>query len=78
VFVRKSHENDEVARYKARLVAQGFSQRPEIDFDETYSHVVNAIIFRYLISLIAQDGLNLHSWMLLQPTCMAHLIVTLT
>ena len=38
--MRKHNENGEIKRYKARLVAQGFSQRPEIDFDETYSHVV--------------------------------------
>ena len=47
-------------RYKARLVAQGFSQRPGIDFDETYSPVVDASTFRYLISLVAQEGLKLH------------------
>lgn len=37
VFVRKRNEHGEIVRYKARLVAQGFSQRPGIDFDETYS-----------------------------------------
>jgi hypothetical protein len=26
----------EIVRYKARLVAQGFSQRPGIDFEQTY------------------------------------------
>jgi len=36
VFVRKRNENNEVVRYKARLVAQGFTQRPDIDFNETY------------------------------------------
>ena len=58
--MRKRNENGEVSRYKARLVAQGFSQRPEINFDETYSLVVDATTFRYLISLIAHEGLNLH------------------
>ena len=41
VFVRKRNENNEIVRYKARLVAQGFSQRPEIDYEETYSPVMD-------------------------------------
>jgi hypothetical protein len=32
-------------RYKARLVAQGFTQRPNIYFNETYSPVMNRITF---------------------------------
>jgi hypothetical protein len=45
-------------RYKARLVAQGFTQRPDIDFNETYSSVMNGITFRYLISLATQKRLS--------------------
>jgi len=45
-----------VVRYKARPVAQGFSQRPGIDYDETYSTVMSGITFRYLISMAA--GMN--------------------
>ena len=51
VFVRKRNEKNEVVRYKARLVAQGFSQRSGIDFDETYSPVMDTITFRFLISM---------------------------
>jgi len=32
VFVQTRNENGEIIRYKARLVAQGFSQRPGIVF----------------------------------------------
>jgi hypothetical protein len=45
VFVRKRNENNEVVRYKVRLVAQGFTQRPDVDFNEIYSPVMNGIAF---------------------------------
>ncbi|KAM2774798.1 hypothetical protein COP1_019650 [Malus domestica] len=37
IFTRKRNEKNEIARYKARLVAQGFSQRLIIDYEETLS-----------------------------------------
>jgi hypothetical protein len=51
VFVQKRNKNNEVVRYKTRLIAQGFTQRPEVDFNKTYSPVINGITFQYLISL---------------------------
>ena len=59
VFVRKRNDKNEIARYKARLVAQGFSQRPVIDYDEMYSPVMDIITFRYLISLLVSKGLDM-------------------
>jgi hypothetical protein len=59
VFVQKRNKNNEVVRYKVRLVAHGFTQRPEVDFNETYSAVMNEITFRYLISLAIQKHLSL-------------------
>ena len=41
-------------------MAQGFSQRLEIDYEETYSPVMDAIAFRYLISLTILEGLDMH------------------
>jgi hypothetical protein len=59
MFIQKRNENNEVVRYKMRLVAQGFTQRLGIDFNETYSPVMNRIIFQYLISLTIQNYLSL-------------------
>ena len=46
-------------RYKARLVAQDFSQRSEIEFDETYASMMDAITLRFLISLAAKERLDM-------------------
>jgi hypothetical protein len=46
-------------RYKARLVVQGFLQKPGIDYEETYSPVVDAITFRFLISLVVTESLDM-------------------
>jgi hypothetical protein len=59
VFIRKRNENNEVVRHKARLVAQGFTQRRGIDFNETYSLVMSGITFRYLISMAVQNRLSM-------------------
>ena len=59
VFVRKHNKNNEIIRYKVQLVEQGFSQRPGIDYKETYSPVMNAITFYFLISLAVSEGLDM-------------------
>ena len=41
-------------------MAQGFSQRPGIDYEETYSPIIDAITFRYFISLAVSEGLDMH------------------
>ena len=40
-------------------MAQGFSQRHGIDYDETYSPVMDATIFCYLIYLAVSEGLDM-------------------
>ena len=59
VFVRKRNDKNEISRYKARLVAQSFSKRPGIDYDETYSPVMDIITFQCLISLPVSEGLDM-------------------
>ncbi|GJW54550.1 putative RNA-directed DNA polymerase [Tanacetum coccineum] len=58
--IGQENEKNEVTRYKAQLVAQGFSQRPGIDYEETYSPVMDTITFRYLISLAVSKNLEMH------------------
>ena len=48
-----------VVRFKARLVARGFSQQYGVDFEETYSPVLKYKTLRILLSLICSLDLNL-------------------
>ena len=40
-------------------MAQGFLQRPDIDYKETYSPVMDAITFRFFISLVVTKNLDM-------------------
>ena len=42
------------------LIVQGFLQRLDIDYEEIYSPMMDAIIFRYLICLTVSKRLDLH------------------
>ena len=53
------NKKNEVVKYKARLVGQGFSQMIGIDYEETYSLVVDATILRFLISLTVSNRLHI-------------------
>ena len=46
-------------RYKARLVAQRSTQRPEVGFNETYSPIMSGITFQHRISLAVQKRLSM-------------------
>ena len=41
VFKRKTKADGSIDRYKAWLVAQGFSQKQGLDYDETFSPVIS-------------------------------------
>lgn len=60
VFKRKLNGFGAVERYKARIVAQGYSQCYGLDYDETFSPVVRFESIRMLIALAVQYGLKVH------------------
>lgn len=54
VFKRKLNLDGSIERYKARLVARGFEQRPGQDFLETFAPVARYDSIRILIAIAAQ------------------------
>ena len=56
VYKLKSGPDGSIDRYKARLVAQGFSQKYGTDYDETFCPVVRLESLRTMIALAVQHG----------------------
>ena len=56
----KTDAEGSVERFKARLVAQGFSQKPGIGYNETFSPVARSESVRTVIALAVQSDLKLH------------------
>ena len=51
IWTHKRRADGTLERYKARWVLQGFSQRPGVDYDETFSPVVKPTTVRTVLSL---------------------------
>ncbi|GKC69497.1 ribonuclease H-like domain-containing protein [Tanacetum coccineum] len=60
VFKNKYKSNGEIERYKARYVVGGYNQKEGIDFDETFSHMVEIITVRCVINLAVQNNWTLY------------------
>lgn len=57
VFKIKQGESEESTRYKARLVAQGFTQKFGIDYDEVFAPVTRSSTFRTLLTVASARNL---------------------
>ncbi|GBO38410.1 Retrovirus-related Pol polyprotein from transposon TNT 1-94 [Araneus ventricosus] len=58
VYTVKRDENGKIVRFKARLVAQGYTQIKGESFDETFSPVINFSLIRFFFSLLV----SLNGW----------------
>jgi hypothetical protein len=56
----KEGENGEVVRNKSRLVAQGYSQKEGIDYDETFAVVARLEVIRILLAFSVAKGFKLY------------------
>ena len=60
VFKAKKDAAGNIARYKARLVAQGFSQIGGVDYDDTYAPVAKLASSRAIIAMANRLHFKLH------------------
>jgi len=56
VFKIKTRSDGSLERYKARLVARGFSQQPGLDYDETSSPVIKPSTIRLILTIGLSQG----------------------
>ena len=64
IFKTKKDSKGNVERYKACLVAKGFTQKEGIDYKETFSPVSLKDSFRIIMALMAHFNLSYIIWML--------------
>jgi hypothetical protein len=60
VWKNKEGEKGEVVRNKSRLVAQGYSQKEGIDYEETFAPVAHLEAIRILLAFSMAKGFKLH------------------
>lgn len=58
VFKLKHEANEKTPRYKARLVAQGFSQKYGTDYDEVFAPVARPESFRIMLTVASERKLH--------------------
>jgi hypothetical protein len=61
VFKVKRNADGSIERYKARVVAQGFAQRPGFDYTETFAPTPKWAALRAILAIAAMEDLELES-----------------
>jgi transposase InsO family protein len=60
ILRRKRGPTGEVLKFKARLVARGFTQRPGVDYEETYAPVARFETVLAMLAVGLRNGLQIH------------------
>jgi len=61
VWLIKRNADGSIERFKGRLVAQGFSQKPGLDYVEIFAPTFRSASMRLIIAIAAIQDLHLHS-----------------
>lgn len=51
IYKLKLKPDGEIVKYKAKLVAKGFLQRPRVEFNEVYAHVARLETIRLVVAI---------------------------
>jgi hypothetical protein len=60
IFKLKLHADGSLERYKARYVLRRFTQRPRVDYDETFSPVVKPATIQAALTLALSRDWPVH------------------
>ncbi len=60
VFKIKHGVDGKVERYKARLVARGFTQTFGVDYNETFAPIAMFVLIHYILALTSIENMKIH------------------